>query len=335
MLPDSAGGIRDGSLPVMPLDPDIARRDAEVAALGSDASHEQREAIVQRPYGEVTIGTVEIRDEVLSGPHGAIPIRVYSAAADSERGGAPALIWCHGGGFMWGGLDMTEADQTSRVIADRIGGVVVSVDYRLVGDGQPPLQPPIPDDLVNAYPVAHDEVVHVFRWAVAQAEQLGIDPERIALGGGSAGANLAAGAVLRLVDEGGPLPHVWLPIYPFVHSANPEFSAELEADLAEHGSGFSDEAVAFLAQCYGATAADRYGFIGDQRDLSGLPRCLIVNDQYDELRGSGERLAEQLRAAGVDVTCTTALGVKHGHLNLVGHPAAIATLEDMARAILA
>ena len=125
-------------------------------------------------------------------------------------------------------------------------------------------------------------------------------------------------------------PHAWLAIYPAVHVGRPAMSPELTADLAEHNSGFTAEAMAFIGACYGATADDPYGYIGHRHDLAGLPRCLVVNDQYDELRASGEALARQLAESGVEVRCSTAEGMKHGHLNLVGHPVTRATMDEMA-----
>ncbi|WP_203566656.1 alpha/beta hydrolase [Aestuariimicrobium ganziense] len=317
----------------MPLNPLFAAREAEAAALGPNALPADVEAITGRPYGPGVEAELDVRERSIDGPHGPIPLRIYSHPSVTAGANRPGLVWCHGGAFMFGDLDMPEADQTSRGIADRLQGVVVSVDYRLTGGDDPPLQPPVPESLPNQYPVGHDDVHAAWLWVVAHAHELGLDPDRIAFGGASAGANLSAGAVVRLRDEGGPLPHAWLPIYPAVHVASPERSDELAADLAEHNSGFTPEAMAFVGECYGATADDPYGYIGERDDLQGLPRCLVINDQYDELRGSGEALARSLEQAGVEVTCETAEGMKHGHLNLLGHPVTMATLDRMAQFI--
>jgi acetyl esterase len=320
----------------MPLDELLAARLAEATQLaqerGLDAESPEVQDVLARPYGAAESDEVLIHHDTIPGPHGDIPVRVYRDPTTGPQ--SPGLVWCHGGAFMWGDLDMPEADEVSRGIATRTQGVVISVDYRLTGAPNPPVSLPLPETVSNQYPVAHDEVTTVYRWAHAHAGELGIDPDRLAIGGASAGANLIAGAVVRLRDEGGPLPHVWLPIYPAVHAHTPEMSDELRRDLEEYGSGFDEAALTFIGAAYGATADDEYGYVGHRTDVAGLPRCLIVNDQYDELRASGEALARHLQDAGVDVVCLTAHGMKHGHLNLVGHPRTKQTLDDMAAAIL-
>src|SRR3954453_21407816 len=125
---------------------------------------------------------VETREETVAGPPGPAPVRVYLPGdAGTDR---PGLVWLHGGAFLGGDLDMPEADWTARQICDRAGAVVVSVDYRLCQGGV-------------TYPVPHDDVVAAVRWVRDTATALGVDPNRITVGGASAGANLAAGATLR------------------------------------------------------------------------------------------------------------------------------------------
>ncbi|WP_401000049.1 alpha/beta hydrolase [Agromyces sp. GXQ0307] len=111
-------------------------------------------------------------------------VRVYPADAAAARR-TPALVWAHGGGFVAGDLDMPEADWVARAFAAR-GVTVVSVDYRLVGA-----------DGANVYPAGSDDLLAAWSWTRVHADDLGIDPVRIVVGGASAGANLTAGAVLR------------------------------------------------------------------------------------------------------------------------------------------
>ena len=103
--------------------------------------------------------------------------RAGSAGCGPDTGpDRPALVWVHGGAFVGGDLEMPEADWTARQICERAGAVVVSVDYRLaVGD--------------VAYPVPHEDVVAGVRWVRDSAADLGVDPERMSVGGASAGAN--------------------------------------------------------------------------------------------------------------------------------------------------
>jgi acetyl esterase len=275
------------------------------------------------PYGPGESALLNVSDQDIPGPHGPIGIRVYRQPMPGA-GAAPALVWCHGGGFTFGDLDMPEGDQTSRAVAARTGGTVVSVDYRLVTED------------ANKYPIPLDDVVAAYSWAVDHAAELGTEPHRIALGGASAGGNLVCGAALRLRDAGGPLPPLLLPIYPIVHQELPPFSDELVAKLAEAPPDqvidLPDVATIndFLL---GGAAVDHYAFPALAPDLTGFPRTVIVNDEYDTLRASGEAFAEQLAAAGVDVRVELAPGVLHGHLNLVGYPPAGEIFDLMAREV--
>jgi acetyl esterase/lipase len=219
---------------------------------------------------------------------------------------------------------MPEGDQTSRAVAARTGGTVVSVDYRLVTED------------ANKYPVPLDDVVAAYTWAVDHAAELGTEPHRIALGGASAGGNLVCGAALRLRDAGGPLPPLLLPIYPIVHQVLPPYSDELTAKLAEappdHVIDVPD--VASMNDFFlGGGAVEHYAFPALAPDLAGFPRTVIVNDEYDTLRASGEAFGEQLAAAGVDVRVVLVPGVLHGHLNSIGYPPAIETFALMAREV--
>jgi acetyl esterase/lipase len=121
-----------------------------------------------------------------------------------------------------------------------------------------------------------------------------------------------------------------------VHQELPPFSDELTAKLAEAPPEHVIDlpGVAEINDfLLGGTAAEHYAFPALSSDLSGFPRTLIVNDEYDTLRASGEAFGEQLAAAGVDVRVVLVPGVLHGHLNLVGYPPAIETYALMAREI--
>ena len=141
-------------------------------------------------------------------------------AAGGGADGRPCLVWAHGGGFLGGDLDMREADWTAREVCARAGAVVVSVDYRLAVDGV-------------SYPVPHDDTVAAVAWVRDNAAALGIDAARIAVGGASAGANLTAGAVLKLRDRDGWLPSTLVFVYGVAHPVVPPASPALAAALAE------------------------------------------------------------------------------------------------------
>ncbi len=245
---------------------------------------------------------VPTRDLAVDGPHGPVPVRVYGETQGADR---PALVWIHGGAFMFGDLDMPEADWTAREVCARTGAVVVSIDYRLAIGGV-------------HHPVPLDDCVAATRWVRDHADELGVDPARISLGGGSAGGNLALTTALRLRDEDGWAPSALLPVYPVAHPALPEASPEVATLLDEVPPAlrFTPQGTAGINANYlGGQPADGYSFPA-LADLTGLAPTVLVTAEYDDLRTTGEAFVELLRNAGVDVRHVQADGMLHGFLNL-------------------
>ncbi|MFJ9085510.1 alpha/beta hydrolase [Streptomyces sp. NPDC102384] len=274
-----------------------------------------------KPLGPPESWELEIEDRRIPGPGPEIPVRVYRPAGPNASARS-CLVWLHGGAWVGGDLDMPEAHETARGIAGRADAVVVSVDYRLCSKDV-------------HFPAPHDDVVAAFRWVREHAAELGVDPARIAIGGASAGGNLAAGATLHLRDEG-ETPWQTLLLYPLVHVPLPDPSDELAAALAEVPAPLRmlnehlDPVLDLMLDGAPVETASAYVFPGHAEDLSGFPPTYIDNDEFDPLRSSGERFAEQLRAAGADVEQVLSAGVLHGHLNMTGLDAAHATLDRMA-----
>ncbi|WAL74674.1 alpha/beta hydrolase [Kitasatospora sp. YST-16] len=263
---------------------------------------------------------VRVADEHLPGPHGPVPVRIYQP--HGARAGRPVLVWCHGGAFAFGDIDMPEADATARTIAVLADALVVSVDYRRAVHGV-------------HHPVPLDDVVAAYTWATRLAGASGTPHRRIHLGGASAGAALAAGACLRVRDAGGHLPSSLLLLYPCVHPVLPAASDELAAKLHRLPAHMRYEAGMFEAvieNYLGAPSASAPGeAMPAVADLRGLPRTLVFNCEYDALRASGEEFALALRLAGVNVDLRTAPGVAHGHLNRPHLAEAQRTLAAMSR----
>src|SRR3954454_18787865 len=260
--------------------------------------------------------TVDVRNDAASGPPGRIPVRIYTPAGGATQ--RPCLVWLHGGAFRMGDLDMPEADWTARQICERAGAVVVSVDYRLCNAGV-------------TYPVPHDDVVAAVRWVRENAATLGIDADRISLGGGSAGGNLATGAALRLRDDDGWVPAALVLAYTTFHAVVPPPSATLAPLLGEIPRllRFLPEDRRGITQNYlggRASRADGYAMPGNAV-LEGLCPVLLLNSEYDDLRASAEVFAGQLVRAGVDVEEVTLPGMLHGFLTL--HPG----IEPVDRAL--
>ena len=247
---------------------------------------------------------VEVHDAETPGPHGPVPVRVYSPDGDGTD--RPCLVWVHGGAFVGGDLEMPEADWTARQVCERAGAVVVSVDYRLCTGGV-------------HYPVPHDDVVAAVRWVRDHADELGVDRARISLGGASAGGNLAIGAALELRDSDGEPPAALLPVYPVAHAVVPTASAAQAARMADVPAvlRFFPAQMTRLNENYlggPLSGADGYAF-GANAVLEGLCPTLVINAEYDDLRPSGEDFVARCAVAGVDVRQVTALGMLHGFLN--------------------
>jgi acetyl esterase/lipase len=275
-------------------------------------------------------------------------IRVYPAA---EPYGA-VLVWAHGGGFLGGSLDMPEADEVARRMADS-GASVVSVGYSLAppdplwellerggGDDRLPSREELEAEIAAAgprvrFPVASLQTVAAFDWAVEHAKELGGQEGRVGLGGASAGGNLTAGAALRLRDRGDRQPAVLLQCYPVLHADLPAPNDDLAAALADQPAGRSSESSRTLTLNYVGDPvhlANPYAFPGGH-NLRGLPPTLIVTAGRDHLRSSAEAFAAELALASVDVTIAQERGFAHGFLNEVGHPAAVRTIARFARAL--
>jgi acetyl esterase len=267
-----------------------------------------------------TLPAVGTSDESVPGPHGPIAVRVYQPPSAPQRP-RPGLVWVHGGGWIFGDLDMHEADRTSREVCARADAVVVSVDYRLAVDGV-------------TYPVPHDDVVAAVRWVRDNAAVLGIDPDRITVGGASAGANLAAGAVLRLRDDDNWLPASQVLAYSVMHSVLPPLSpppAEAFAQLPRMVRILPGDVAEMTGNYLGSTP-DPHGYaLPTGGVLDGLCPTLLLDAEYDDLRAGSEAFAAALVKSGVPVRHVTVPGVLHGFLNL---PASVEPV-DHALGVLA
>jgi len=267
---------------------------------------------------------IEVADRIVDGPHGPLTVRIYSPSAPT----GPGLVWAHGGGFAGGDLDMPEADWVSHAFAER-GIVVVSVEYRLA--------PSAASAEGVHYPVPHDEIVQAFRWAT----ESGVADGPWAIGGASAGGNLAAGAALRLAHEGGPVPALAVLAYPTLQAVQDAPDAVLRTllDADPVGDHFGPPAVLGMYENYlgGPVAdADIYAVPGTATpaQLVGFPATIMINDETDELRVSGEAFARALADAGVDIDVSTEPGTTHGHLNRPDDHAAALSIDRFAARIL-
>ena len=288
-----------------------------------------RLASFDAPIEPVDLPEVTRRDTVAPGPHGDVPVRVCTPSILVEpdaQGRRPAVVWIHGGAFIGGDLDMPEADHTAARLAHLTGLPVVSVFYRLCHDGV-------------HHPVPHEDCWAAYQWVRSGGHGIATDPARVAVGGASAGACLAATVGLHGRDDGEAPALVYL-AYPIVHYPRPPATDELAAALATLPPALSDAPDGddwlmgnYLGPDLLAVDHPGYALPGMAADLAGFPRTSVENCEMDGLRASGERFTEQLAAAGVGVEQHTVPGELHGHLNVPGLPGAVATCEHFAAVI--
>ncbi|WP_292980486.1 alpha/beta hydrolase [Mycobacterium sp.] len=237
----------------------------------------------------------DIRDATVPGPGGDISVRVYRPA----RGGhLPILVYAHGGGFVF--CDLDSHDGLCRDIANRIPALVVSVDYRLAPEHQ--------------WPAAAEDVYAVTQWAADQAENLGGDARRIAVGGDSAGGNLAAVTALMARDRATRPPTAQMLLYPVIAA---DFDTE---SYRLFGKGFynPEPAMRWYWDQYVPDAADReHPYASPLRaDLTGLPPAVVVIAGHDPLRDEGIAFADALDAAGVTTARCVFDGGIHGFMTM-------------------
>jgi acetyl esterase len=209
-------------------------------------------------------------------------------------GPAPLYVFLHGGGWCIGGLD--ERDPRCRAISAGANCVVASVDYRLAPE--------------NAYPTPPEDCYAALTWLAAHADELGIDPTRIAIGGESAGANLAAVVCLMARDRSGPaIRHQWLDVPPVdLTMSQPSVRSVPDGHLLDMDI-ILEFRQAYLDDLDHMTEPYASPLLAD--DLSGLPPAWIMSCEYDKLRDDGTAYASALKEAGVPVESQILAGHVH------------------------
>ncbi len=269
-----------------------------------------RLAMVESPPEPV--GRIEDRE--IPGPAGPIRLRVYTPAG---RGPFPVLVYFHGGGWVIG--DLETAESPCCALANATGAVVVSVDYRLAPE--------------HKFPAAFDDCYAATLWVRNNATALEADPLRIAVGGDSAGGNLAAVVCLAARDRGGPPLVFQLLVYPAVDY---DFN---RPSYRENATGYllTTELCQFFSQQYLGREEDRrnpYAAPMCANDLNGLPPALIMTAEYDPLRDEGAAYARRLEEAGVRVTLRQYAGLIHGFWNMGAVLGQVKSIRQEAAAAL-
>lgn len=285
----------------MPLDPQAEECLNSGLAVGSavvtmtvDEARASTDTHAAALFGEPQRVEVVI-DHRIPGTGGSIPVRIYRPSPEVPL--LPGVVYFHGGGWVVGNLDTH--DGVCHTLAKRSGCIVVSVDYRLAPE--------------HPFPAAIDDAWAATAW-VAQHGPEGIDTERLAVGGDSAGGNLAAACALRARDRGLPL-RFQLLIYPV---ADCDLDTATYAEYAE-GFGLTRDAMRVYWDYYVPSESERDhpdASVLRAEDLAGVPPALVQTAEFDVLRDEGEAYADRLREAGVDVRLTRYDGLIHGYFRM-------------------
>ena len=284
----------------MPLDPQAAALIELIDASGLGELTPMTDPQVVRDLLETmtapsSIAIAHVEDRMIPGPGGELPVRIFCPSGDDPK---PAIVYFHGGGWVIGSRD--SHDGLCRSLVDAVGAVVVSVDYRLA-----------PED---PFPAAVNDAFAAACWVQANAEEIGVDPGRIAVAGDSAGGNLAAVVAQLARDAGGPNLCFQLLVYP---ATDYECDRPSITDNAE-GYFLTTPAMQWFYSHYLKDAADGI----DPRmspirgNLNGLPPAFVITAEYDPLRDQGIAYAEALAAAGNEVTSRTYGGMFHGFFGM-------------------
>ena len=236
-----------------------------------------------------------VRNLVANGPGGPIPLRVYRPAGVAASVALPGLMYFHGGGWVIGDLDTH--DVLCRQLTAEAGVTVVNVDYRLAPE--------------HKFPAAADDAWAATRWTVAHASEFGVDASRLAVGGDSAGGNLAAVVALQARDAGAPIIKLQVLVYPVTDVAAESRSYQ---DFSE-GYMLTRESMRWFTAHYLAASGQANDWrVSPLRASShaGLPPALVVTAGFDPLRDEGAAYAAKLQQAGVLVDYVCYGGMIHG-----------------------
>ena len=309
------GTVRDETI-ICRLQPDVAMVLDFMAELGlppletlpvADARATMAAGAAVRPPGPVV---ARIDDITLPGPAGDLPVRRYEPEGDGSR---PLVVWFHGGGWVLGDLDSD--DPLCRDLCDRLGAVVLSVNYRHAPE--------------HRFPAAVLDATAAVTWAAEHAAELGADPAQVIVAGWSAGGNLATVACQRLRDGGGSAVAAQLLVSPVT-----------DADLDRPSYHANGEGYVLTRAMMGwfwdhyADPTDRTSPLASplRGELAGLPPTVVVTAELDPLHDEGVAYADALRGAGVPVIHLEARGHTHTSLPMVdvvlsGEPVRAAMVE--------
>jgi acetyl esterase len=277
----------------------------EAAARGGQSVFDARDPVEARErygastavFAPATPALESVDDRTVPGPDGPVPVRVYRP--EGVAAALPVLAFFHGGGWVFGDLD--SHDHVCRALCAEAGCLVVAVDYRLAPE--------------HKFPAGLEDSYAVTAWLAEHADELGGDGARLAVGGDSAGGNLAAAVCLAARQRGGPALAFQLLIYPATdHTAD-------TVSLARNGDGYllTRGAIEWCKGCYLRDDADARNPLASPLladDLGSLPPAFVQTAEFDPLLDEGRAYAERLAAAGVPAEHVSYPGMVHGFVRM-------------------
>lgn len=279
----------------MPLHPQAQAVADFYAAMRTTPFEELSPTDARALYNAGQIPSTEVVHEIRDVQVASIPCRLYRPSAKTDLG---LLVFFHGGGWVIG--DLNSHDGVCRSLANKSGHAVLSVDYRLAPE--------------HKFPAAYDDCVTALKWAHENAGALGIDGSRMAVGGDSAGGNLAAAVALAEVV---PLKFQML-IYPAVDMSMESLSINENA----HAPILTKSVMTWFVNLYMKSDADRLDInaspmLASDEQLKRMPPAIVITAQYDPLRDEGEAYGKRLVENGVSTTITRYNGAFHGFFNMI------------------
>ncbi len=249
--------------------------------------------------GKQHVGAVH--DLTVSGAAGPLPARLYTPTTHLARHSIPTMMFFHGGGMSQGGLD--SHDPTCRFLAERSGVQLLSVAYRLAPE--------------HRFPAGVQDTFAAYRWLTENHAEVNADPERLVVGGDSAGGYYSATTAIQAAEHGLPLRHQLL-IYPVTDFVNRSKSRQVFAD----GYYLDDESIERFKRWYFADSADwsdPLASIALRKSFpAGLAPATVITAGFDPLRDEGRAYADVLREHGVAVQHVEFADMLHGFVNMIG-----------------
>lgn len=278
------------------------------AGIDSMSVEDLRKAMSENPLARDTEDIKSFKDLTIE-HHGVTTLcRLYEP--EDTTGGL--IVYLHGGGFVFG--DVAMFDGVCRKAANRSKCKVLSVQYRLAPESK--------------FPAAVEDAYESYVWAREKHSELGIDPDRIAIAGDSAGGNLSAVVCLKSKDNNFPLPRLQVLFYP---ALGPDLYSE---SMREYSTGYflSAKAMRMFSRMYLNSTEDSLNPYFSPiyfPDLSGLPEAIIITGEHDPLRDQAESFLVRLYESGVQATGIRAKGMMHGFLNFSGIVPAANSIASM------